>query len=126
MLAVPFADVLDRLIDAGPGPSTTAATASIFTTPLLGPSHIYRFPKTARPRRRLSAAQRAALDTFRLAGASLVDDYLLSELKSAFRTLARQLHPDMHPEAGEFERLGLAAEFTAVREAYDALLQPTC
>jgi len=121
--AVPFADVLDRLIDAGPGPSTTAATASIFTPPLLGPSHVYRFPKTARPRRRLSSAQRAALDTFRLAGASLVDDYLLSELKSAFRTLARQLHPDMHPEAGDFKRHRLATEFASIRDAYDALLK---
>ena len=53
----------------------------------------------------------------------LDDDYLLSELKSAFRTLARQLHPDMHPEAGEFERLGLAAEFASVRNAYDVLLR---
>jgi curved DNA-binding protein CbpA len=35
---------------------------------------------------------------------------------------AGQLHPDMHPSAGEFDRCRLATEFAAVREAYDLLL----
>jgi hypothetical protein len=134
VLAAPFADVLDRLIDARPGPSTTAATASILTEPILAGSPVRRFAGSQvhwwaaaqwpRPRRRLTAGQREALECLRHAGANLADDFLLSELKSQFRMLARRLHPDMHPDAAEHERHFLAVEFAAVREAYDALQQP--
>jgi hypothetical protein len=77
-----------------------------------------------RPRRQLSAEQRNALECLRLAGAHLVDDFLISELKAAFRMLARALHPDMHPGAGDFERHRLATQFANVRGAYDVLLAP--
>ena len=63
-------------------------------------------------------------ECLRLAGAHLVDDFLIPELKAAFRMLARALHPDMHPGGGDFERHRLAALFASVRSAYDVLLQP--
>ena len=81
------------------------------------------YARPVRPRRRLSAAQRDALECLRHAGAHVADDYLLPELKTAFRMLARHLHPDMHPHAGEFERHRLAVEFAGVRHAYDVLLR---
>ena len=132
MPAVYFADVLDRLIDGGPGPSTTAATAGILTMPLpaapMGRARAAVFfrnvppPPVERPRRRLTAAQYDALETLRRAGAKdLRSDYLASELKSAFRRLARQLHPDSHPTADAETRARLASAFHRVREAYRAL-----
>jgi len=58
----------------------------------------------------------------RLAGAhDLHPDYFASELKSAFRRLARQLHPDRHPGADGEMQARLAAAFQQVREAYLAL-----
>ena len=74
-----------------------------------------------RPTRSLTARQRRALDLLRDAGADLHDDYLASELKSAFRRLAQRLHPDMHPRASIDERAELSARFRGVREAYGVL-----
>lgn len=132
MPAVYFAHVLDRLIDSGPGPSTTAATAGILTMPLpaapMGRAHAAFFfrdvppPPVQRPRRRLTSVQYDALETLRRAGEKdLRPDYLASELKSAFRRLARQLHPDSHPKADAETRARLASAFHLVREAYRAL-----
>jgi DnaJ-class molecular chaperone len=55
-------------------------------------------------------------------GARLSDDFTRAELKSAFRALARGLHPDMHPRASSEERRWLAAAFRDAREAYLTLL----
>lgn len=129
MQAAPFAHVLDRLIDSGPGSCATASTTGILTSPLLGapwvlprPRAFRELPRTPRARRTLSPAQRAALGTLRRHGARLDDDFDRRELKSAFRELARQLHPDMHPHATPEERAWLASAFREAREAYLALL----
>jgi hypothetical protein len=130
--AAAFAHVLARLIDGGPGPSTTAVTAGILTSPLLAsplPSGyaalLFRSASEARvqrPRRWLTADQHDALETLRRAGADdLHADYFASELKSAFRRLARQLHPDRHPQADAQTRARLADAFRQVRDAYCAL-----
>jgi hypothetical protein len=127
--AAPFAHVLDRLIDAGLGSSATTTTAGILTAPLAGlpqalpyAATVFRAaPPPARHRRRLTANQRLALDTLRRNGARLSDDFLASELKSAFRVLARGLHPDMHPHASDQERAWLAAAFHETRDAYEQL-----
>jgi hypothetical protein len=135
--AAPFAHVLDRLIDAGAGTCSTPATAGILTAPLLGQPQAWPYaatvfraaPAPPRRRRRLTATQRRALDTLRRNGAWLDDDFLKSELKSAFRELARGLHPDMHPHASDEERQWLSAAFRETRDAYEALAsqvgQPT-
>lgn len=120
------------MIDSGPGPSTTVAAAGILTMPLLaaplGRGHaasLFRGappPCVERPRRRLTAVQHDALETLRRAGAhDLQSDYLASELKSAFRRLARQFHPDRHPAANAETHARLAAAFRQVRDAYRAL-----
>jgi len=45
-----------------------------------------------------------------------------SEIRSAYRRLARAYHPDLHPAASADERRALSARFQAVTEAYRALV----
>ena len=130
--AAQFAHVLDRLIDGTPGPSTAAVPTGILTAPLVAAplscgyaAWLFRdapLPPVERPIRRLTFVQQEAFETLRRAGAAdLRPDYFASELKSAFRQLARQLHPDRHPGAGAETRARLATAFHQVREAYRAL-----
>jgi hypothetical protein len=127
--AASFAHVLDCIIDAGPGPSSTAATAGILTSPLFfldiagPPRAVPAPPRAPRPRRQLSALQRIAVNTIHRAGAALRDDFTDAELKGAFRRLARELHPDMHPDATRDQRTALAVQFAEVRDAYEQLLK---
>lgn len=44
-----------------------------------------------------------------------------SSIRATFRKLARLLHPDMHPLAGEPERRALARRFAEIRAAYEEL-----
>ena len=54
-------------------------------------------------------------------GGTLHRDFTNAELRSAFRALAREYHPDRHPGSSEFERERLAALFTRLRAAYEQL-----
>jgi DnaJ domain len=45
-----------------------------------------------------------------------------SEIRRAYRKLARAFHPDAHPSASEDERRSLSQRFQAVTEAYRALV----
>jgi DnaJ-domain-containing protein 1 len=45
-----------------------------------------------------------------------------AEIRRAFRKLARELHPDRHPEASEPERRALAVKFAQVAAAYQSLV----
>jgi hypothetical protein len=133
--AASFAHVLDQLIDAGRGSSTTARTAGIETAPLLSAPYAPRWhqafpfrttpPPGRRPARALGPPERAALATMRRAGADVPDDFLVSELKSAFRRAARRLHPDAHPDADLALGQRLGRGFAEVREAYLMLLRAT-
>jgi len=46
----------------------------------------------------------------------------LDEVKRAYRRLARSLHPDLRPDAGDDERRTLERRFAEVTAAYEALL----
>lgn len=45
-----------------------------------------------------------------------------TEIRRAFRRLARELHPDRHPQASDAERRALAVKFAQVAAAYQALV----
>ncbi len=47
-------------------------------------------------------------------GAALTESFTERELRSAFRLLARQYHPDRHPHASEAARARLARLFGAL------------
>lgn len=75
-----------------------------------------------RPVRRLTPAQRQAVDALRALGADLLtDSFTDAEAKSAFRTLARRFHPDRHPGSSDAERARLARSFAAACAAYRTL-----
>jgi DnaJ-domain-containing protein 1 len=45
-----------------------------------------------------------------------------TEIRRAYRKLARAFHPDLHPSASEDERRALTVRFQAVTEAYRSLV----
>ena len=59
-------------------------------------------------------------DAYSLLGVSRDAD--AAEIRRAFRRLARELHPDCHPEATSDERRSLALRFAQVAAAYQALV----
>jgi hypothetical protein len=72
--------------------------------------------------RALTPAQRQALKHLQGLGcASLGADFTGAEIKSAFRALARQYHPDRHPGSDPAERARLASTFAGVCDAYRTL-----
>jgi len=72
------------------------------------------------PPARLCSPHRSRDVALRVLGVSLHADP--PEIRRAYRRLARQFHPDLHPAASEDERRSLAERFQAVTEAYRALV----
>ena len=139
-----FADVLDGLLEE---PRATARTPLTYGS-ILGGAPLYNFghdrievnrfwatqgpyrttapappsaPPPTRPTRSLSPAERAALETFVRLGAELDSAFTARELRSAFRTLAQQYHPDRHPHAPHADKLRFGATFAEVAAAYGVL-----
>jgi hypothetical protein len=79
-------------------------------------------PPPVQPRRRLTPAQSRSLDAINGLGGRMHADFSPTELRSAFRVLARRYHPDRHPGAGEAERQRLAQQFSTLRTSYETLL----
>ena len=112
--AAAFGDVLDSLVGDMPadGPARSwhpgIATPPLFSVrrPLDG--------ARVTPVRKLCAHERDALDLLNYLGAQLSADFTRDELRSAFRALARRVHPDVNPRAS-------GREFAAIREAYELL-----
>jgi hypothetical protein len=76
-----------------------------------------------RPWRRLTGAEREALDLLASASAVPLDpSFDAPLLRRAFRSAARKLHPDAHPTACSAERERLGTAFAAARAAYLILL----
>jgi DnaJ-domain-containing protein 1 len=60
------------------------------------------------------------LSAFRVLGVAPGAD--TSEIKRAYRQLARTFHPDLHPDASDQERRVLAERFNALTNAYRQLV----
>jgi hypothetical protein len=75
----------------------------------------------SRSRRTLPARQQRALERLVALGASLEADFSPEELRSAFRSLARQYHPDRHPGTSDAEKKRLALTFAELHDAYTNL-----
>jgi hypothetical protein len=75
-----------------------------------------------RAEKRLTPAQRKAVDELRSLGASLDADFSAHELRGAYRQLARRYHPDLHPTSTEREKARLSALFTRAHASYQTLL----
>ena len=78
-------------------------------------------PEAVRPRRQLSANERAALEQLNALGAAVGADFTADELRSAFRSLALTFHPDRHPRSSSSEAATLSRRFIALHDAYRAL-----
>ena len=74
-----------------------------------------------RPRRTFLPHEQRALDYLVALGARLEPDLTLAELRSAFRALAREYHPDRHPGSSPQQKERLAALFRRLRQAYEHL-----
>ncbi len=65
--------------------------------------------------------EQRALDYLVGLGARLDSDFTEVELRSAFRALAREYHPDRHPDSSQQQRERLSALFRRLRQAYEHL-----
>ena len=74
-----------------------------------------------RPRRTFLPHEQRALDYLVGLGARLEPDLTMAELRSAFRALAREYHPDRHPGSSPQQKERLAALFRRLRQAYEHL-----
>jgi len=77
----------------------------------------------ARSKRRLTLAQRQAVDEMTSLGACLGPDFSDDDLRGAYRQLARRYHPDRHPACSEGEKARLGALFARAHASYHLLLQ---
>jgi len=82
-------------------------------------SEFLRGRRRARDRNKAPAPARDS-SAYTLLGVSRDAD--ATEIRRAFRRLARELHPDRHPHASEVERRSLALKFAQVAAAYQALV----
>lgn len=124
-----FAELLDSALAA----SARVTLASSGTRPIGEPILFASFtapnrrpaaaPARTRPSRRLTAHQREALSTFVLLGARLDETFTEKDLRSAFRSLARQYHPDRHPGTGPAELARLTRLFATISTHYQELLK---
>jgi hypothetical protein len=105
---------------AAPAPWLSAPVAAAAAPPPPPPGH-------GRVRRALSPRHREAFDAFVQFGGPLDDDFTLTELRTMFRSLALQYHPDRHPGSSASERAHLSVRFAQLRAAYESLKSvPVC
>jgi hypothetical protein len=139
--AAAFVEVLEHVVNRSGSGEPAAARRwhpGIATRPLLwleatavGPrrgalsldSAERRAPRIEAPRRprTFSPLQRDAFDRLQAFGARLHPAFTRTELRSAFRSLARTFHPDHHPAMSTSEKARLSATFRQVRRDYDVL-----
>jgi hypothetical protein len=78
-------------------------------------------PVRPRPRRTLMPHEQRALGYLVSLGARLEADFTEAELRTAFRMLAREYHPDRHPNGSPQQTERLTALFRRLRQAYEDL-----
>ena len=100
---------------------TQRSAAAFKAQSAASPLRLVHSERPARVKRTLSPRQREALNQLLGLGARLDPDFTLQELRSAFRALAREYHPDHHPDTMPGERARLSTLFVTLRDAYDAL-----
>jgi hypothetical protein len=131
-----FARILDDTLaaadrsDAGRAPAGSTAPQVLgffdFRAPGRQPFAAARVPAFALPlvprvRHRLTLMEQRALDALIDLGASIAPDFTPTELRAAFRALAREYHPDRFPNASESDKARLARSFARARDAYQIL-----
>jgi hypothetical protein len=82
-------------------------------------------PQPRRVPRLLTRSQHDALNELIALGAPLVRDFTDAELRTAFRDLARQFHPDRHPGCSGAEKTRLAGLFVRAHASYRVLKTAT-
>jgi len=117
LFATPYRPFRASTYRAVPGNESTSrrpAPAQPASKPPRPDGSTYRRPATARPApmparpaRTLSDRQRQALTAFVELGARLTADYTAGELRSAYRRLALEYHPDRHPGSTESQKARL-------------------
>jgi DnaJ-class molecular chaperone len=65
--------------------------------------------------------EQRALEYLVSLGARIEADFTEAELRTAFRMLAREYHPDRHPGSSEQQKDRLTALFRRLRQAYEHL-----
>ena len=135
---IDFSQVLQERLDACPVAEVATPARGGFPMPpslgfffnhpgLTSPVHSsasarrWQAPKRQRPRRTLMPHEQRALDYLVGLGARLDSDFTEGELRSAFRALAREYHPDRHPDSSQQQRERLSALFRRLRQAYEHL-----
>jgi hypothetical protein len=73
-------------------------------------------PKSLRTPLTLTAAQRDALAALNAMGAGLDNAMSSTEMRSAFRRLAHQCHPDRHPGSSAAEQASLSRRFATLTD----------
>jgi len=141
-----FAYLLERLLkadwserparEARPAFVSAAPNPFLFTPPrFTGRPHAYSAPgiDESRPGHRTVPPARKAARTLRPGaqralgaliglGAVLREDFTAAELRSAFRALARQYHPDAHHDCSAAEQARLSRLFADMCRQYHLLL----
>ena len=135
--AIDFSQVLQERLEACPVAEVSTPGRGEFAAPPLGfffshpgltapvPPHAnprrWQAPARPRLRRTFMPHEQRALDYLVGLGANLESDLTMTELRSAFRALAREYHPDRHPGSSQQQRERLAALFRRLRQAYEHL-----
>jgi hypothetical protein len=127
-----FVDLLDRElsalgVDAAVSACRFRVGPVVVTAPLAGIPQFYfqstpyaalgrKQPRPRRPPLTLTAPQRDALAALNALGAGLDDEISASDVRSAFRRLARQCHPDRHPGSSAAEKAQLSRQFATLTD----------
>jgi DnaJ-domain-containing protein 1 len=92
---------------------------ALHEAPLEAPEFLHG-RRRARARTPAPPPARHDTDSWRILGLSPGAD--ATEIKRAYRRLARTVHPDLHPQATDEERRALELRFSELTEAYRALV----